>query len=213
MELHLVRHGRPDVIPDRPSNRWSLSTGAQDAVARLRACDRWPRSARWFSSPEPKARQTAGLLSDAVTIDDRLGEAVRSTFLPDPEAFTAAVARSFAEPDRAAAPGWEPLARTRARMADVLADVLADVREVQHDHRDGEDQVDDQRDAVVLVGHGTAFSLLVSLITGQPVDVDAWRSLTMPDHWCADLDTGRVLHDWGRCHHPDPGLPTGGPRG
>lgn len=215
MELHLVRHGRPQVAPTRPSTQWPLRADAVDEVHRLGACVSWPQSAVWFSSPEPKALQTARLLSDAVTIDavtidpvtidDRLREAERSRFLLDSESFTAAVTRSLAEPDVAAVEGWEPLARTRSRMAEVLTDVLAAARTDRSGHADHDD---DHADSVVLVGHGTAFTLLVSLVTGSPVDVGSWRSMRMPDHWSADLDTGRVLHGWGTCHDPDPGLPT-----
>ena len=34
---------------------------------------------------------------------------------------------------------------------------------------------------VVLVGHGTAWTCLVSALRGAPPDLDAWESLAMPD--------------------------------
>ena len=34
---------------------------------------------------------------------------------------------------------------------------------------------------VVLVGHGTAWTLLVAELTGEPPDLERWRSLGMPD--------------------------------
>ena len=36
-------------------------------------------------------------------------------------------------------------------------------------------------DDVVLVGHGTAWTLVVADLTGQPPDLDRWESLAMPD--------------------------------
>lgn len=36
-------------------------------------------------------------------------------------------------------------------------------------------------DDVVLVGHGTAWTLLVSHLTGRPPDLDRWESMEMPD--------------------------------
>ncbi len=36
-------------------------------------------------------------------------------------------------------------------------------------------------DAVVLVGHGTAWTLLAAELTGEPPDLERWRSLGMPD--------------------------------
>jgi len=34
---------------------------------------------------------------------------------------------------------------------------------------------------VVLVGHGTAWTVLVSALTRRPPDLDRWRTLAMPD--------------------------------
>lgn len=38
-------------------------------------------------------------------------------------------------------------------------------------------------DDVVLVGHGTAWTVLVAALTGRPPDLDAWAALRMPDVW------------------------------
>lgn len=61
----------------------------------------------------------------------------------------------------------------------------------------------DSASDVVLVGHGTAWSLLVAEILDRPVDVDAWQRMTMPD-WCSldvVVDGGRLkgslIADWG----------------
>ncbi len=34
---------------------------------------------------------------------------------------------------------------------------------------------------VVLVGHGTAWTLVVADLTGEPPDLDRWSALAMPD--------------------------------
>jgi broad specificity phosphatase PhoE len=34
---------------------------------------------------------------------------------------------------------------------------------------------------VVLVGHGTAWTLLRAALSGEPPDLDAWTRLSMPD--------------------------------
>ena len=55
----------------------------------------------------------------------------------------------------------------------------------------------------MLVGHGTAWSLLVAAITNQAVDLSTWQRMRMPD-WCV-LDvsvtaralTGSVVAEWG----------------
>jgi broad specificity phosphatase PhoE len=63
---------------------------------------------------------------------------------------------------------------------------------------------------VVLVGHGTAWTVLVAALTHRPPDVDAWRGLHMPDHCALELAldhddeaagpgpaTAHVIRPWG----------------
>ena len=88
----------------------------------------------------------------------------------DPADFRAAVRRVFTEPDVAAVPEWEPLAATRERLLPAVRRILA--------AHPGED--------IVLVGQGTAWTLLVSELTASPPDLDAWAALRMPDVWRLD---------------------------
>lgn len=164
MTLHLVRHGRPLFDPTRPAHEWELDPTAYDEVWALRLSGRLPALAAWFCSPEPKASQTAQLLTDAgVGILDELREQERDAgWHAD---FEDRVRHAFADPDKPAAPGWEPLAATRARL-------LPTVRRVLDVHRDQD---------VVLVGHGTAWTLLVAELTGRPPDLERWAKLAMPD--------------------------------
>ena len=164
MALHLVRHGRPLVRPDVPAHRWDLDPAAYDDVWALRTSGRLPERAEWYSSPEPKARSTAALLTDGeVGVVDDLAEHRRGSGWIDD--FEAVVRRAFADPDRAAYPGWEPLADCRRR-------VVAAARPLLPAAAGGD---------VVLVGHGTAWTLLVAEVTGAEPDVEAWQALAMPD--------------------------------
>lgn len=163
MTLFLVRHGRPLPTSDRPAHEWTLDPAGFDAVWRLRG--RLPQGAAWFSSPEPKATETAQLLTDGpVGVIDELAEHRRETtdWIDD---FAGTVRRAFAHPDEAAYDGWEPLARCRDR-------VMTAVRRVIAAHGDED---------VVLVGHGTAWTLVVAELSGQPPDLDRWASLGLPD--------------------------------
>jgi broad specificity phosphatase PhoE len=162
--LHLVRHGRPLVVPGVPAAQWHLDPAAYDDVWALRAEGRLPARAAWFSSPEPKAVQTAQLLTDAdvgllpdLREHERAGEWV--------EDFPAAVRRAFAAPDEPAVAGWEPLTTCRDR-------VVPAVRRVLDVHGD---------DDVVLVGHGTAWTLVAAALAGGPPDLARWEALAMPD--------------------------------
>jgi broad specificity phosphatase PhoE len=162
--LFLVRHGRPLVDRDRPAAEWELDPAGFDDVWALRESGRLPEGALWFCSPEPKAVQTAQLLTEGeVGIVDGLREHARGAAWV--EDFATTVERAFAVPDEPAHPGWEPVAHCRDR---VVATVTA-LRE----ESDGTD--------LVLVGHGTAWTVLAAQLTGQAPDLERWRSLAMPD--------------------------------
>ena len=81
------------------------------------------------------------------------------------EDFDDAVRRAFAVPDAAAVPGWEPLAHCRARVVRAVEPILAAYAD----------------DDVVLVGHGTAWTVLAAALTGDQPDLERWRRLAMPD--------------------------------
>lgn len=181
--LWLIRHGRPRIDPLEPPDAWPLEPDG-GAVAALR--EHLPRHAVWYSSPEPKAVGTARLLTagQVVVVDD-LREAVRpARWLDDASAFEAVVRRSLLVPDVPAADGWEPASATRAR-------VEAAVRALLAIHDGGE---------VVLVGHGTAWTLLVASLTQQLPDLAAWATMRMPDLAVLDAPpSGRaqVRRSWG----------------
>ncbi|MCD4536039.1 phosphoglycerate mutase family protein [Nocardioides sp. cx-169] len=165
MTLHLVRHGRPLVDRTRPAAEWELDPAGFDDIWALRESGRLPEDAAWFCSPEPKAVGTAQLLTEGdVGIVEDLREQVRNStdWLDDHDAV---VRLAFAEPDRSAHPGWEPLATCRDRIMTAVRRIL--------DVHTGED--------VVLVGHGTAWTLAVAELTGAPPDLERWAALAMPD--------------------------------
>jgi broad specificity phosphatase PhoE len=166
--LFLVRHGRPLIDPTAPPHTWQLDpTGLADLDA-LRTSGRLPRHATWFSSPETKARETAARLTDrTVTVVDDLAEHRRGVhWFDSAESFAAAVRLAFDRPDERAVPEWEPLSLTRTR-------VLAAVGALTVEHPGD----------LVLVGHGTAWTVLVAALTGHPPDLAAWERLAMPDVW------------------------------
>ena len=165
MALYLVRHGRPAVRPGAPPHEWELDPAGFDDVWALRESGRLPLRATWFCSPELKAIGTAQLLTESdVGVLDELREHVRTTGdrIDD---FARTVRRAFDDPEVAAYDGWEPLAECRARVVPAVRRVL--------DVHAGED--------VVLVGHGTAWTVLAAELTGTAPDLDRWAGLAMPD--------------------------------
>lgn len=178
-ELHLVRHARP-VVDDRvPAAQWQLAPDAADEVAALAAAGVLPRSARWFSSPEPAAMQTARLLTtEAVTVYDALGEVARPAGAVD---LADCVRRGIAAPDRPARPGWETCAAAGQRISRGVRKLLAAYPD----------------EPLVVVGHGIASTLLVAELTGTAPDVAAWAGMTYPDHCVLDgPDAGHLARGW-----------------
>lgn len=131
----------------------------------LRAAGVLPPDARWRSSPEPKAHQTAGRLRGGpVELVDDLAEQRRGpTWWPDPADFAAVVRRSVRHPDVPAVAGWETSSATRRRVGSAVRALLRAPGDL------------------VLVGHGTAWTLLVADLTGQEPDLAAWQAMAMPD--------------------------------
>jgi broad specificity phosphatase PhoE len=163
LTVFLVRHGRPAIDRSRPAHEWSLDPAYDDDVRALRR--RLPEQAAWYSSPEPKAFLTARLLTEEpieIVADLREHERHSTDWIDDLEPV---VRRAFAHPDLSAYDGWEPLAVTRQRVVGAAAPIL-------RAHGTGH---------VVLVGHGTAWTLLHAALTGQEPDLDAWARLALPD--------------------------------
>ena len=168
MTLHLVRHGRPVIREGVPPHEWELDPAGYDDVWALRESGRLPAVAAWFSSPEPKALGTAQLLTDTeIGVVDELREHQRGVtpWYQDLQEWRSMVWGVFSAPDRPAHPGWEPLGQTAARLIPAVRRIVA-----AHDEED-----------VVLVGHGTAWTLLVAELTGAPPDLARWETLAMPD--------------------------------
>ena len=183
MALHLVRHGPPAIDPAIPADEWRLSAEAPDAVAALRSAAVLPEDAAWFVSPEPKAIQTADLLGPpSYEVVDDLREQERSgNWVED---FDTAVIRALRDPDLPAVLGWEPAAATQERVVAAVRAIT--VRAMLRGHDD-----------VVLVGHGTAWTLLVAALTDAAPDVEAWQTMRLPDHCVLD---GAVVAPWGTTH-------------
>lgn len=179
--LHLVRHGRPLVDPTTPPREWQLDpAGIADIQALRAALPRSATAAAWFSSDERKALATAQHLTNSVVRPlPRLREAARDSFINDQTAFAEAVSRSLQHPATAALPGWEPLERTRQRISDTAADIVSG-----------------SCGDVVLVGHGTAWTLLIHHLADEPLPQNL-PPMTMPDLLIFDLSTRTVVHRWG----------------
>lgn len=181
--LWLVRHGRPRIDPTHPAADWPLADSADPHLLALRDSAALPTHARWFTSPEPKAYVTAVVLRGApVEVCDDLAEQRRgSGWWSDPADFAAVVHRAVEHPDVPAAAGWETSSATRGRVSHAVRALLRNPGDL------------------VLVGHGTAWTLLVAELCGGEPDLTAWEAMQMPDVCGLDVATGpaTALAPWG----------------
>lgn len=174
--LHLVRHARPDPSPRVARHEWGLSSAAVSEVHRLRDSGVLPPAARWFSSFERRAVETARLLHDGdIVIRRDLREQARPGWVDD---FEGAIERAVMYPDRPSHEGWETANEVTRR---VVGEVRVITKQLSGD--------------VVMVGHGFAWTLLVAALTDREPDLASWCGMKMPDH-CA-LDGDRIASHWG----------------
>lgn len=180
--LHLVRHGLPLIEPGAPASTWELDRSRTYGFDQLREVLKGrAQSATWYSSDEPKALATARLLTaQTITTSSALREVHRSDWFATHRELQAAFLDAFDDAARPARPGWEPLDQARLRVTTAVEEIVA---------QDGDD--------LVLVGHGTAWTLLISALTGAPPDLDAWSRLRTPDLCTVDLDTRTINRPWG----------------
>lgn len=81
-------------------------------------------------------------------------------------------------------PDGKPLERTRQRVSRAVARITS--RERGH---------------VVLVGHGTAWTLLIADILGDLPSLEALPQMSMPDLLILDLHQSTIVSPWGGWRH------------
>lgn len=174
--LILVRHGRPKIDLDTPPTTWSLCHEGQVGCAQLAEHILAYKPTAVVSSPEPKALETAQILAHRlgleVVVDEGLHEHKRpaASFGSEQE-FRDSIAKVFAQPATAPAPGGESAQAACERFASALA---------KH-----------KGQPLLAVTHGTVLSLYLADRLGVDAH-DLWRSLHMPDAFVLDAEGGLI---------------------
>jgi broad specificity phosphatase PhoE len=186
MQIILIRHAAVEIDQAAPPSSWQLSDEGR-AGARLLAQDPiWLPIERIFSSPEPKAFETAHILAGpngmSVSVVENLHEVVRPPnqwFGEEyPGGYRGAVEAYFAEPSQTTH-GWETPAAAQRRIRRCI-DTL-------REWEPGD---------FAVVGHGLTLSLYIASVTGLDPAV-IWPAIQLPDYAILDLVDGRMPRPFG----------------
>jgi broad specificity phosphatase PhoE len=173
----LVRHSQPELDPGVDCMHWRLSAEGRVRAGVLAERIRPLAPDALYSSPEPKAFETAEILGAALDLkvtviaDLREHDRVGVPFFTELGEFEEQVRRLFAFPDEPAF-GTESAAEAFARFQHGIAQVLS--------FRDCEP---------LLVTHGTVMSLYIAAKAGVDA-VTLWRQLSLPCYVVLDHETG-----------------------
>lgn len=180
-EVILIKHASPTVEPRIAPSKWTLSEVGRQSCARLSVALRAFGPAAFFTSPQPKASETAAIVAAhfgaTATACDGLREhdETGAPFFESETAFAKAVGEFFARP------GERVLGAESAR--ETLVRFAAEV--------DGLRQ--ETRGPIAVVSHGRAISLFVAARAGLD-GFELWRRLTLPSFVVLDAERGVVEH-------------------
>lgn len=186
----LVRHAMPQVVPGVSSTLWQLGEPALEDCALLAHALPGTLAPVVLTSPQPKVRQTAGVLAlrrGLDVIDDALLREVEqgAGWVDD---YRSLAARYLERGPAGEATDWEPPERVTTRFAAAVGAAI--------EHNAG------SPGDVVVVTHGLAMSLW--LASRARIDlVPFWKALTFPDAWHLEMETGELHHLWRGGQAPD----------
>lgn len=180
-QLILVKHSAPLIDRQRPSHEWVLSDDGKARCGPLADALREFAPAAIVCSTEPKARETAQLVGQALGVAVEEGQDLyehdRSN-VPHMEgaAFQSAVAQFFNEPD-ALVLGEETAEEALERMQSAVDEAVA-----RHPG-DGN---------LVVVSHGTVITLLVAR-HNKVRPYQLWRQLRLPSFVVLELPDFKLI--------------------
>jgi len=182
--LILIRHSLPDVQRDIPAAQWHLSP---EGVSRARAFSRGlhiERADRVFTSIEPKATETAGIVAEQWGLVAEVVPGLHEHERPEAqwmsrEAFERKIRDLFARPGELVF-GAETADQARRRFTAALMRLVTG-----------------SRGDLVVVTHGTVMTLFVAEATGiEPFTF--WKGQQMPSAVTLTLPELRLENDRGQ---------------
>jgi len=177
--LYLIRHARSQMMGDAPA-RWPLSIHGQRQAGVLARQDLWREVEFIFSSPEPKALQTAEPAARRwgirLEIVDCLHELRRPRLVPD---YRKVVARLLADRQVCVA-GMESADQAAKRITRCLEALAA-----AHPEK-----------TLAVVSHRLVLTLFLARLEGRWPTVAEWRAVPLAGLAAVETTPWRLVKDW-----------------
>jgi len=177
--LYLIRHARAQMLGDA-AERWPLSEQGRREAGILARQNFWREVELLFSSPEPKALQTAGPVARRWGIPlvavDCLHEVHRPQLIPD---YEIVIARLFAQPETSIA-GVEPAAQAAERITDCIKGLVA-----AHPGQ-----------TLAVVSHGLILTLFLARLEDRWPTVAEWHAVPFTGLAVVDTTTWHLVKGW-----------------
>ncbi len=183
MELILVKHSLPEIVPGIVAREWQLSSEGRERCIFLAERLALHAPARIIASDEPKAVETGQILARVLGKPFRTAPNLHEhdrrnePYDRDKAAFEAKIEAFFAQPDQRIY-GAESASQACQRFAAAVEAALAPVTD----------------SAVAIVAHGTVISLYLAHVVG--VDGFAqWKRLGLPSFVVIDRDSAQIVDE------------------
>ena len=177
--LYLVRHARTKMSGDA-AEHWPLSEEGQREAGILARQSFWREVELIFSSPEPKALQTAKPAAHRWSIPleaaDCLHEVHRPHLIPD---YENTIARFFSNPETSIA-GLEPAIQAAER-------ITRCIKELSTEHSEK---------TLTIVSHGLVTALFLARLEGRWPTVAEWRAIPFTGLAIMDTTTWHLTKNW-----------------
>ena len=178
--LILIKHARPQVEPDVPSEEWVLSEAGKIASETLAARLKPMGVGRVYCSSEPKAEETARVVAEKLGVSAEVVEGLhehdRSNVpLMRTGEFISAIAQFFREPDLLVL-GQETAEAAGERFNEAIDEVMKRAEGI----------------TVAVVTHGTVIALFAeSRLRMDPFTL--WRAMQLPSYLVIDWDEMKLM--------------------
>lgn len=169
MTFYLIRHGKPEIDTTIPSSEWRLSHSGINEIRNF-AKSNFPEEIELLiSSYEPKAVETAQLISQNLGIPSMIAAGLEEhkrenvQHFPNPEHFERHLRNFFAQPDECVF-GTESATQALIRFQTTIASLLS-----QYSSK-----------TIGFISHGCVISVLISAMESTDGYIE-WHRLQMPD--------------------------------